>query len=251
VAAGTVLELWRYPVKSMGGEPLKATHVDATGVIGDRAHALTHEHKGAVKPLTAREAPAILAWRAGYPFAPDSTLKPGEVPPATVTAPDGRNHRWDDPRLRQRLAEELGRPVELRREPDGSLHDLPQTLLVTFEASRRALEEELGTPLDLRRFRPNLHVGLDADPWQELQWEGRTLILEGGVRLRFLHPCERCVIPTIDPDTREKAPQLLRHLNRAHETLFGMNAQVVNPGRIRVGARAAVLVGLQPGRVAG
>src|SRR3712207_7787630 len=52
--------------------------------------------------------------------------------------------------------------------------------------------------LDLRRFRTNLHLDMEAPAWSELRWEGATLIFPGGVKLRLLHPCARCVIPTIE-----------------------------------------------------
>jgi hypothetical protein len=89
-----------------------------------------------------------------------------------------------------------------------------------------------------------VHLELDAEPWAECGWEGRELAFAGGVRLRFLHPCERCVIPTIDPGTREKWPRLLRHLAAEHDTLFGINARVIAGGRIALGE-------LRPGAVFG
>ncbi len=239
MATGEVLQLWRHPVKSMRGEALKSTRVDEGGVLGDRAHALVHEHKGAVKPLTARQTPGMLAWSASYPFAPDAGLR-GEPPPATLSAPDGRSYRWGDPRLRRALQEHLGRDLDFRREPGGALQDLPRSILVTTEASRRALEEELGEPVDAARFRANVHLALDAAPWGEHGWEGAILSFSGGVRLRLLHPCERCVIPTIDPRTQEKWPVLLRHLAARHDTCFGINAAVVVPGRIALGERVAL-----------
>ena len=241
MSTGEVLELWRYPVKSMGGEALRSTRVDDGGVLGDRAHALMHEHKGQVRPLTARQAPQLLAWRAEYPFAPDAGLK-GDPPPALIVAPDGKGHRWGDPRLRSALSGHLGRDdFTFRREPGGTLQDLPKSMLVTFEATRRELERELGMPLDLRRFRTNLHLDMEAPAWSELRWEGATLIFPGGVKLRLLHPCARCVIPTIDPRTQEKCPKLLRHLAATHETTFGINARVVSGGRIVVGERVGRL----------
>ena len=82
---GTVAGLWRWPVKSMAGEPVDALRVDHRGAGGDRTHAVLHEHKGARKPLTAREAPRLLAWHAAYPL--DGTLDPAQPPLATVTAP--------------------------------------------------------------------------------------------------------------------------------------------------------------------
>jgi uncharacterized protein YcbX len=49
----------------------------------------------------------------------------------------------------------------------------------------------------------------------------------------------RCAIPTRDPVTTAKWPELLRHLDARHETLFGINARVVQSGRIAVGETAA------------
>jgi len=111
---------------------------------------------------------------------------------------------------------------------------------VTLEQSHRALEAELGTEIDRRRWRTNLHLDLDAPPWAELGWEGRMLRLEGGVVLKLLHPCVRCVIPTRDPATHEKWPGLLKHLAATHDQVFGINARVVVAGRVAVNQRVEV-----------
>jgi uncharacterized protein len=231
---GTVRELWRYPVKSMAGERVDALRVDGRGAGGDRTHAVMHDHKGARKPLTAREAPRLLAWEARYPFNVGGGVDPAHPPFAIVTAPDGRSFRWGDPRLRHALANDLGRTVELARDVAG-MQDLGRTLLVTTEASLRALGEELSGPVDVRRFRPNLHLDVDVPGWDDLTWEGRELAFAGGVRLRLLHPCERCAIPTRHPDTQVKWPGLLRYLHDAHEQNFGINARVITGGRIEAG----------------
>ena len=139
-----------------------------------------------------------------------------------------------DPRLRLALEADVGRPLRLRRDLDG-IQELAHSVLVTTEATRRALSEELGTPVDVRRFRPNVHLELDADPWVEEKWTGATLRFADGVVLRLLHPCERCAIPTRDPATQEKWPQMLRHLAARHAQLFGINARVVRSGRIHEG----------------
>jgi uncharacterized protein YcbX len=230
-ASGTVAQLWRWPVKSMAGERVQALRVDTRGAGGDRTHAVTHVHKGELKPLTAREAPRLLAWQGRYPFNRDGGLDPARPPFAVVTAPDGRAFRWGDPRLRHALEDDLGRPVQLRRDVTG-IQDLPRTLLVTTAATLAALGEELDGPIDVRRFRPNLHLELDLPAWDELGLEGGELVFAGGVRIRLLHPCERCAIPTRDPDTQVKWPGLLRHLAATHEQCFGINARVVTSGRI-------------------
>jgi uncharacterized protein YcbX len=105
------------------------------------------------------------------------------------------------------------------------------------QATLRALSAELGTAVDLRRFRTNVHLDLDADAWVEEQWPGATLHFAGGVTLRLLHPCERCAIPTRDPATQEKWPDLLRHLEARHGQRFGVNARVMRAGRIHEGER--------------
>jgi uncharacterized protein YcbX len=231
---GTLAALWRWPVKSMAGERVNALRVDGRGAGGDRTHAVLYEHKGEWRRLTAREAPRLLAWRAAYPFNVDGGLDPARPPFAVVVAPDGHRYRWGDPRMRNALEQDLGRPVRLVRDVEG-MPDLPRTLLVTFRPTLDALGEELGAPVDLRRFRTNLHVDIDAPPWSELGWEGRELAFESGVRLKLLHPCERCAIPTRHPDTQVKWPGLLQHLNAEHEQVFGINARVLTNGRVAVG----------------
>jgi uncharacterized protein YcbX len=237
---GTVLELWRWPVKSMAGERVNALRLDGRGVGGDRTHAVLYEHKGERKPLTAREAPRLLAWQARYPFNVDGGIDPARPPFAIVTAPDGRSFRWGDPRLKHALTDDLGRAIELARDTAG-MQDLGRTLLVTTEASLTALAEELGEPLDLRRFRPNVHLDADGPAWDDLTWEGRELAFAGGVRLKLLHSCVRCAIPTRHPDTQVKWPGLLRHLHQAHAQCFGINARVITGGRIAAGERVELI----------
>ena len=232
---GHVLELWRWPVKSMAGERLDRLRLEGHGVTGDRAHAVLREHKGRIVPLTAREAPRLLAWHARYP--PTAN---GRLPEAQLIAPDARRFDWGDPGLAAALADDLGRPVRLRRDLDG-IQDLPNSVLVTFEATRAALAAELGAEIDLRRFRPNLHLALDAPAWAEAAWEGRKLRFGGGLELELLHPCVRCAIPTRDPDTQAKWAGLLRHLAARHHTQFGINARVLAPASVAAGAPAELV----------
>jgi uncharacterized protein YcbX len=151
-----------------------------------------------------------------------------------------RSWRWGDPRLRSALERDLGRTVRLERDP-GGMPDVPATVLVTVAGTLRDLGEELATDVDARRFRPNLHLELDAAPWEERGWPGAEIELEGGVRLRVESTCERCAIPTRDPDTQEKWPQLLRHLTAEHGQDFGVLARVSTPGRVAAGERVRIV----------
>jgi uncharacterized protein YcbX len=233
--AGTLQSLWRWPVKSMSGEHVGAVSVGPHGVGGDRAHAITHEHKGERRHLTAREAPRLLAWTAAYPFNLGAGLDPGRPPHALVSDPDGRRTwRWGDPRLRSALERDLGRPVELVRDVAG-MPDVPGQVLITTRATHEALERELESAIDVRRFRPNFHLELDAPAWAELGWPGATVAFEHGVRLEVVDACERCAIPTRDPDTQEKWPQLLSHLAAQHGQNLGVLARVLSGGRVAEG----------------
>lgn len=230
MATGTLTHLFRWPVKSMGGEALDAVEVDRRGVVGDRAHALIDEHEGAPRRLTVRQIPRMLHWSARY-----------EDDPAGMPTlrRDGRELRWDDPGLPAALAADLGRPVALRSDPE-QMQDLGCTVLVTTHATHAAIEAAIGRPLDIRRWRTNLHVDLDAEPYAEEEWEGRRLRV-GEMELELLHPCERCVIPTRDPDTAEKLPELLRRLTRERAGRFGINARPIGAGRLGVGDAVELL----------
>jgi uncharacterized protein len=260
-----VAAVWRWPVKSLGGERVPAARLDARGVGGDRAHLVVAADGRA---LTARQAPRMLRWSAAYPSAPGEALDPADPPLPVLTAPDGASWAWDDPALPEALARDLApnlslnppagpgqrrpgpaggaprRALALARDPWGR-PDLPGSVLVTTAASLAALGQELGRELDVRRFRPNLHLELDAPPFAELGWEGAVLTLRGGdgraVDLRLLHPCARCVIPTRDPDTAARWPELLRHLVARHEQRFGINARVIGHGAVAAGAEATVV----------
>jgi uncharacterized protein len=239
VTRGTLAALARWPVKSMAGERLRAARLDGRGVGGDRTHALLDAGDGQPgRLLTASRAPRLLAWAAAYPDAPDDALDPDAPPLPRLRAPDGTVWGWDEPGLAAAIGADVGVPVQPRRDPAGQ-QDLERSVLVTTEASRTSLEAALGRPVDLRRFRTNLHLDLDAPAFAEEGWQGGRLQV-GAVTLDLLHPCERCVIPTRDPDDQARWPELLRHLHRARAGLFGINARVVVPGRVALGDRATV-----------
>jgi uncharacterized protein YcbX len=239
VPPGTVASLHRWPVKSLAGEPADALRLDPRGVAGDRAHALIDEHKGAPRRLTIRQAPGLLRWAATYADRPGDALAPDAVPLPSVVAPDGAVFTWDDPRLPAALSADLGREVALRRDLD-LMQDLGRSILVTTQATLDAVAAALGRPLDLRRFRTNIHVVLDAEPYAEEAWEGRRLRV-GATELELLHPCVRCVIPTRDPDTTAKDAGILRWLTREHGGLFGINARAAGTGRVAVGDPVTLL----------
>ncbi|WP_372790733.1 MOSC domain-containing protein [Paraconexibacter sp.] len=232
---GRVVSLHRWPVKSLGGEDVRALVVDDRGAAGDRTHALFDTHQGAARRLTARQAPRMLLWTARYPEVADEAVDLDAPPLPVLTSPDGATSlRWDDPSLPAVLGEDLGRRVSLRRDVRGQ-QDLGRSLLITSTATHAAVEESLGA-LDLRRWRTNVHVEFEPGvaPYAEELWEHGHVEI-GEVGLDLLHPCLRCVIPTRDPDAATKQPEILRWLTRRRAGMFGINARPVSAGVIRVG----------------
>ncbi|MEU9836343.1 MOSC N-terminal beta barrel domain-containing protein [Streptosporangium sp. NPDC048047] len=246
VYRGRVQRVLRWPVKSLRGEELGEAFLDGRGLAGDRAYSLVdeREHHGG-KVLTVRQRAEMLHWRgallttAGAATGPDG---PGDLggPGGTaggplLTAPDGTVWHWDDPGLTAALRESLGVPLSLRA-ADGQ-QDRGPTVLVTCEASRAALEEELGMPLDVLRFRPNLHLDLDAPAFAEEDWGPGTLITAGDAELTVTGPhtgpCIRCAVPSWDPHGRERRPELQKWLIAEHANKFGVIMRVTRPGTVR------------------
>ena len=68
----------------------------------------------------------------------------------------------------------------------------------------------------------------------EAEWVGRRLRL-GEVEIEVVDRCERCVMTTIDPDSLEVDPNVLRRINEEFGKLMGVLCEVVTPGELRVG----------------
>jgi uncharacterized protein len=217
-ATGSLLRLARWPVKSAGGEFIARADIGRQGMAGDRRYTVVDLDVDPRRHLTAAEAPRLLRWKAIG---------------GTLHGPDGRAWTMDDPAASQALSADLDRRVTLRPHATGQQY-LSGSVLITVEASLRALEHELGSPVDLRRFRPNLHLQLNSVPFAEHEWAGRVLRV-GAATFDVLHPCDRCVIAARDPDSGRKWPQLLRHLGRAHDLLFGLRAVPRGSARIALG----------------
>ena len=233
MAVGSVTALRRWPVKSMAGESVDALSVDRLGAVGDRAHALFDVFKGAPRRINAETVPRLLAWRAAYPDVGGAAPVRESLPQPAVTAPDGSVRNWDDPTLPAALAEDLGRAVTLVCEPRGQ-QDRRATLHVTVGASLRAVEDALGESVDARRFRSNLHLELDAEPYAEESWLGHRLCV-GDAELEIVAGCVRCAIPTRDPDTQQKWPALLRWLAAERATTFGVIVRATAPALVHCG----------------
>ncbi|GAB2478488.1 MOSC domain-containing protein [Jatrophihabitans fulvus] len=106
-----VAELWRYPVKSMGGHRVASLRLDRRGAHADRLWAVRDVEQDVT--VSARTMPALLRCTARYVDEPADDAGPGRVPPVVVTFPDGREVTSDDPAVHDAVSEVAGRPVRL------------------------------------------------------------------------------------------------------------------------------------------
>ncbi len=217
---GTVAEIWRYPVKSMGGERLGSCLIAESGLEGDRRWALVDGTPNrAGKPLTAREAEQLLTYR--------TRLADDRV---QVVTQSGETRLLDD-RLVADLAAETSRPLTLREAAGLNYDDSP--VLVVNLSTVAAFELSAGVEVDRRRFRANLYLE-GVEPEEELHWVGRR-IRAGGAELEVVSRCERCVVITRDPDTTQASPELLRVLTKTSDTCMGVYCRVVRRGLVATG----------------
>lgn len=235
-----IAELWRYPIKSLGGERLEASEVTELGLVGDRGWGIEDVATGNI--LTGRREAALLL--AEGRLADDGTAE---------VHLDGRVLRTDD-----ELSDWLGRPVRLRAADAGSGG--------TFEASLDDLDEEHSgwkswtgpagayhdskrtrvslistTTLagqDPRRFRANVVLGHDdpAGVTESVEdgWVGQTLVL-GDVTLDVRKHIGRCVMVTRPQPGLGRDLNVLKRINAERAGLAAIGALVTQPGRITVG----------------
>lgn len=150
VAAGTVCEIWRYPVKSMAGERLGQSQVGERGLQGDRGWAVRNDDTGEIH--NAKRFPVLMQCAARYRSEPNSD----HIPDVEITFPDGTTIGSDSALLGARLSELMGRRVSLHRvEPAANKtfyrrHEPGAALIGRLAASRtmrrilqRAVEPQL------------------------------------------------------------------------------------------------------------
>lgn len=225
-AAPRVDALFRYPVKSMRGESLPAVTVDARGVVGDRWHAvLDPDGKlGSGKSTNRfRRMEGLLLCSARYA---------GER--ALVRLPDGRELPALDPPAAAALSDLVGRPVTVGTERAVRHLDGPAVHLLSTAALRWLAGVLPDAGIDAARFRPNMLLDVPGAGRPELSWVGREIDV-GEVRLAITGPTPRCVMVGMVQPRLPEDRRVLRTLAAAAGGNFGVSAEVVRPGTVRIG----------------
>lgn len=268
---GTVARLRRYPVKSMLGEDVPHSDVDAAGLTRDRRLALIHTGTGKVasakNPRTWRALPTLSA-----------EVLDGSV---RITFPDGTSIMDDDPSADDVLSAFLDQPVTLTATPPpgasldravpeevlragvtaevpvkvisiagsspaGTFFDFaPLHVLTSSTLAEIAAHSPSGTA-DTERYRPNIIIDTLTPGFTENDWRDRDLRIGTDLVIRVVSRTSRCAIPTLKHGALPRDPWALRVLanhnrviprgDRNPEPCAGVYATVVNPGHIGEGA---------------
>jgi uncharacterized protein YcbX len=223
---GTVHGLWRYPVKSMAGEPLPAADVSWYGLAGDRRWAFVRpgSRRNGFPWHTIREYPAMCRYlpRLTHPARPDKSA-------VEVVTPTGETMNVTDPAL----AKEIGADVRVMRLDRGLFDAMPVSLIST--ASVSALCELARVEPNALRFRPNFVIAPESgSAYAEDDWVGGVLQI-GAAMVSIDRRDTRCVIVDVDPRTGRPDAKLLKHLGKHRDALAGVYGTVVQPGQVKVG----------------
>jgi uncharacterized protein len=202
MVVGTLVSIWRFPVKSLAGESLTSVTVSESGIPGDRERALLvrSDHPRTGKPYRGKE--------------------------------DERLHLTPDPTSAIGLA--AGRGVELEIEQgEHFFDDAPISVLV--DRWLDDLSEHVGYPVEPERFRANFIVHAAPDfRMQEASLAGMELAL-GTVRFRVRSPIGRCVTTTYDLQGGPSDPEILRYVAQSRNAWMGIYCDVLATGSTRVG----------------
>jgi len=262
---GSIVSLWRYPVKSMMGEELNSVEVTKTGLQADRAYALVDRSDGKVASAkNPRKWPQLFDFRAALS---DSSNTSASAPQVRITLPEGTVVRSDQPDVNQILSNALKRDVTLdsiapsprtataeeywpdiggldHRDtvtefglPEGTFFDAaPVHLLTTAMLDQLHVLYPTGR-FEARRFRPNLVIQTSNGNagFVENAWIGKTLAIGDTVRLSITGPCPRCVMTTLAQGDLPNDAGILRTAVQHNHANVGVYASVLQGGKVRRG----------------
>lgn len=250
---GKVDSLWRYPVKSMRGEELHETFASYSGIYGDRVFAFksSANHKG-FPYFTARDQRKLLQYRPRFRY-PDKAACPINLIEAEsknanplladladlvvdVETPNGQKLSIAEPVLIDMLRADIDPKHQLTlMQSQRAMTDCRPVSIFSLQSVHH-LAQETGTPLDKRRFRANIYVDLTcAEGFAENELVGRSVRIGPKVVIAILERDSRCVIITLDPDTGEQTPAILKKVAQAHDGMAGVYGAVMVEGMLHKG----------------
>ena len=211
-----IQHIWRYPVKTMGGEEVQCIRLGPKGMEGDR---VVHVSDAGGNVLTSRSHPRFLGHRA-------------------VLGADGEplvdGQPWSHPDVAAKVQAIGGTGARLRRYDGVERFDVLPLLVGTDGAIA-----EFGH--DYRRLRPNIVVG-GVPGMGEVNWPGKRLHI-GEVVIGMQDLRGRCIMTSFDPDTQAQDKRITRGIYDRFNGVLALNCWVIQGGEIRVGDAVEVVSG--------
>ncbi len=260
-AVGRIDEIWRYPVKSMRGEQVSDVFVGFGGVMGDRVYGVINGDGDKGFPwFTARDDEPFLLYQPrfsnGGPRAPENlaefeAIDPGIHPlfpqaeqfAVQVETPEGEIFDIDSEAFREHLNARFEVPLTVHMSSGKSQVDC-RPLSMFSKNTAQKLSEELNMEIDIRRFRPNLVVtwyGNGDQAFYENYLVGKQVQIGDKVAFTPLERDPRCKIITLDPDSAQGSPKILKHISIKHEGYAGIYGAVLKEGIVKVGDEILIL----------
>lgn len=258
---GTVENLWRYPVKGMRGEELPEAFMGFSGFYGDRCYAVKDSAARKGFPyLNGNTQPEMLCCQPQFRHF-EKSLKPPNLHEAMSLAPgvnpanaepddldldviysSGETFSIDDGRLLELLGENLRGEHNLSLvRSDRALTDCRPISLMSLQTVGQ-IESELEMPIDKRRFRMNIYFNLDSgEGFGEDKLIGCRLRIGDKGEVMVLEKDPRCKAISLDPETGEHNPQILKKVAQMHEANAGVYCAVLVEGILKTGDFVSII----------
>jgi uncharacterized protein len=263
-ATGTVVSLWRYPVKSMMGEELNSSCVTERGLLGDRTYAVIDKQTDKVASAkNPRKWGKLFDFHSMFVDSPNDV---NDIPPVRITFPDGSNifsdHKEDD--IDSSLSKVFDMEVRLIRAsgfekpsyeeywpdidglaqrekvtdeamPSKTFFDIAVVHLLTTSTINRLRELYPEGRFEVRRFRPNIVI--ESGPGEkkdfiENSWVGKKITIGEDIVLKVTAPCTRCVMITLPQGDLPRDLGILSTVARYNQVHVGVYASVHHGGTI-------------------
>jgi uncharacterized protein YcbX len=208
-----VKELWRYPVKSLGGERVEESAVGELGLTGDR---LVLVQGPAGRLITSRSHPKLLALKGS--LGEDGEPRINEI-------------KWNAPEALDLIRAAAGPAATLLYYEGPERFDVLPLSVATDGAIQHM-------KFDGRRLRPNIVIG-GVEGLAERTWPGRNLKI-GSLLIHAQRLRPRCVMTTWDPDTQEQDISVLKRIVRELNGEMSLDCSVLNPSVVRVGDKVTL-----------
>lgn len=232
--AGTISELWLYPVQTLGGQSCQSLSLTSSGIVGDRYYAVADLEAEKCANASRPTWKGMVQWQARYV---DPIAAEMKEPLVEITFPDGERILSDDPRVDAALSDRLGRRLRLVRN-DGTVAARSYNVEPCHFLSSATLKALANVypqgRFEAKRFRPNVVLDMGgAVGFVEQDWMQRHVRV-GEAELKVKESCVRCAMTTRKQGDLPDDPGILHTVTQFNQTRAGAYADIAKPGTVRL-----------------